>query len=48
MEQSNRPLQTIIPKDKYFKKVNCERDVKAFIVLMGYSKNGQIKQSCKA
>lgn len=44
MEQSNCPLQTIIPLDKYFKKVNCRRLVKGFIVLIGYSKNRQIKR----
>lgn len=38
------PLQTIIPIDKYFKKANCRRVVKGFIVLMGYSKNRQIKR----
>lgn len=44
MEQSNCPLQTIISLDKYFKKVNCRRLVKGFIVLMGCSKNRQIKR----
>lgn len=47
MEQSNCPLQTIIPLDKYFKKVNCRRVVKGFIVLMGYSKNRQIKRQVR-
>lgn len=47
MEQSNCPLQTIIPLDKYFKKVNCRRVVKGFIVLMGYSKNRQIKRQAR-
>lgn len=44
MEQSNCPLQTIIPLDKYFKKVNCRRVVKGFIALMGYSLNRQMKR----
>ncbi len=47
MEQSNCPLQTIIPLDKYFKKVNCRRVVKGFIVLMGYRKNRQIKRQAR-
>lgn len=47
MEQSNCPLQTIIPLDKYFTKVNCRRIVKGFIVLMGSSKNRQIKKQAK-
>lgn len=47
MEQSNCPQQTIILLDKYFKKVNCRRVVKGFIVLMGYSKNRQIKRRAR-
>lgn len=47
MEQSNCPPQTIILLDKYFKKVNCRRVVKGFIVLMGYSKNRQIKRQAR-
>lgn len=47
MEQSNCPPQTIILLDKYFKKVNCRRVVKGFIVLMGYSENRQIKRQAR-